>query len=42
MELEITQNNNFFQIKGILNKRSVDLFKKEFSHVFDTLSSVNY
>ena len=40
MELEITQNKNFFKIKGILNKRSVDLFKKEFSHVFDTLNSV--
>ena len=40
MELEITRNKNFFTIKGILNKKSVDLFKKEFSHVFDTLNSV--
>ena len=40
MELEITHNNNFFKIKGILNKSNVYLFKKEFSHIFDTLSSV--
>ena len=40
MELEITRYNNFFKIKGILNKRNVDLFQKEFNHIFDTLSSI--
>ncbi len=40
MELEITRYNNFFKIKGILNKKSIDLFQKEFSHVFETLNSV--
>lgn len=40
MELEITRANNFFKIKGVLSKRSIELFQKEFNHVFDTLSSV--
>lgn len=40
MELEITRSNSFFKMKGILNKRNVDLFKKEFNHVFDKLSSI--
>ncbi len=40
MELEITRYNNFFKIKGILNKRNIDVFKEKFNCVFDALSSV--
>ncbi|MFD1616397.1 hypothetical protein [Gelatiniphilus marinus] len=35
MELEITNYNNFFKMKGILNKRSLNVFKKAFRNVFE-------
>ena len=40
MELEITNYNNFFQIKGNLNKHNLDVFKNEFRHVFDRTNSL--
>lgn len=40
MNLKITHYNNFFNIKGNLDKSSVDLFQNEFKHVFERLQSV--
>lgn len=40
MELKITNCNNFFKIKGILNKDNVKLFESEFENVFDRLDSL--
>lgn len=40
MNLEITNYNNFFKIRGVLNRRNLHLFKNEFEHVFDTLDKV--
>lgn len=40
MELEITSYNNFFKIKGILSKRNLDVFKNEFTNVFDRLDAL--
>ncbi|WP_223032718.1 hypothetical protein [Hanstruepera marina] len=40
MSLKITHYNNFFNIKGNLNKSSIDLFQREFEHVFERLQSI--
>lgn len=38
MELQITGYNNFFKLKGILNKLSLGLFENEFSDIFDKVN----
>lgn len=35
MDLQITNQDSFFQVTGTLNKFNVHYFKKEFSNVFD-------
>ena len=35
MDLQITNQNNLFQVTGTLNKFNVHYFKKEFSNIFD-------
>lgn len=40
MELEISNCNNFFKIKGILNKKSLSLFQNEFNNIFEKLSTL--
>ncbi|MCK0123848.1 STAS domain-containing protein [Gelidibacter sp. F2691] len=35
MDLQITNHNNLFQIKGVLHKGNVHVFKREFSNIFD-------
>lgn len=40
MNLKITHYNNFFNIKGILDKSSVSMFQSEFEYVFERLQSV--
>ncbi|OEK07784.1 hypothetical protein A8C32_14935 [Flavivirga aquatica] len=40
MELKITNCNNFFKIKGALNRSSLDIFKKEFSNIFEKVNSL--
>lgn len=35
MDLQITNQNNIFQVVGILNKFNIHQFKKEFSNIFD-------
>ena len=39
MELEITHHNNFFKVKGILDRKTVNVFQEEFSTL--TLSIEN-
>lgn len=38
MDLKISNCNNFFKIKGTLDKNSLDVFKSEFKNIFDQLS----
>ena len=40
MDLQITNQNNIFQVVGILNKFNLHYFKKEFSNVFDKQSTL--
>lgn len=40
MDLEITNCNNFFKVKGILNKSNIALFKNEFKNIFDNVSDL--
>lgn len=40
MELEITSYNNFFKIKGILNKRNLSVFKNEFNNIFERVNAL--
>lgn len=40
MSLIITSYNNFYKVKGVLNKRTVPLFQKEFKHVFENRKSI--
>ena len=40
MDLKITNCNNFFKIKGNLNKVNIGLFQKEFNNIFDKTKGV--
>jgi len=40
MNLRITNCNNFFKIKGILNRRNVHLFQEEFRNIFDRVNKL--
>jgi anti-anti-sigma regulatory factor len=40
MDLKITNCNNFFKIKGILNRNNVDVFQNEFKNIFEKVSSL--
>ncbi|WP_412986721.1 hypothetical protein [Pontimicrobium sp. IMCC45349] len=40
MDLSITGYNNYFKIKGVLNKNNVSLFQREFSNIFDKVDSL--
>lgn len=40
MDLKITSCNNFFKVKGILNKKSVSVFQNEFKNIFDRVSNL--
>ncbi len=40
MNLKITHSNNFFKLKGILDRNSLGLFKQEFYHIFDHVNSL--
>ena len=35
MNLEITHHNNYFKVKGILDRNNIHIFQKEFKHIFD-------
>ena len=40
MDLEITNCNNFFKVKGILNKSNITLFQNEFKNIFDKVNDL--
>jgi ABC-type transporter Mla MlaB component len=40
MDLEITNYNNRFEIKGTLNKRSLKTFKRHFATIFDKFDEI--
>ncbi|WP_120199660.1 STAS domain-containing protein [Ichthyenterobacterium magnum] len=40
MRLEITNYNNYFKIKGDLNRNNVHQFKSEFKHVFENAEAI--
>jgi len=40
MDLKITNCNNFFKIKGVLNRQNIDLFNNAFENVFERVNSL--
>lgn len=40
MDLQITNCNNFFKLKGILDKKSLDLFNNEFKNIFERVNAL--
>ena len=40
MNLEITNYNNFFKIKGFLNRKNLHLFQTEFDRIFDSVDKL--
>lgn len=40
MDLQITNCNNFFKVKGILNKTNIGFFQKEFNNIFDKFNDL--
>lgn len=40
MTLEIRNDNNYFKLKGILNKRNLAFFKAEIDAVFETFNAI--
>ncbi len=40
MDLRITSCNNFFKLKGILNKSNVDVFQSEFQEAFEKFNAL--
>jgi len=40
MNLEITNVNNIYKLKGVLNKRNVHEFHRQFQRVFEKLDTI--
>lgn len=40
MDLQITNCNNFFKLKGILDRKNLNLFNNEFANIFERLSTL--
>lgn len=40
MDLKITNYNNFFQLKGVLDRNNVYIFQQEFKHIFEKLTTI--
>ncbi|HLT53485.1 MAG TPA: hypothetical protein VKZ97_06330 [Flavobacteriaceae bacterium] len=40
MNLEITCYNNLYKVSGVLDRRSISLFQKEFRKIFDKVNSL--
>ncbi len=40
MELRITNCNNFFKLKGTLNKNNIELFQNEFEEAFEKFNKL--
>ncbi len=40
MKLEITQANNYFKVKGALERKNLHVFQKEFRNIFDKVNAI--
>jgi len=40
MDFKISNCNNFFKVRGILNKSSVNVFNNEFRNIFDKVNKL--
>jgi len=40
MDLRISSHNNFYQVKGSLNKKNIHVFQNAFKNIFETTSNV--
>lgn len=40
MNLEITQANNYFKVKGALDRKNLHVFQKEFRNIFDKVNAI--
>jgi ABC-type transporter Mla MlaB component len=40
MNLKITSSSNFFKLKGILDRSSLDVFQHEFKNIFEKVSTL--
>lgn len=40
MDLKITNTNNFFRMKGILNRNTLHIFNEEFRHIFEYANTI--
>ncbi|MDD7886808.1 hypothetical protein [Flavivirga sp. 57AJ16] len=40
MDLTISSCNNFFKIKGILNRHSLEVFQNEFKNIFEKVNNL--
>ncbi|WP_298494094.1 hypothetical protein [uncultured Algibacter sp.] len=40
MDFKITNCNNFFKIKGVLDKNNVTVFNDEFNNIFEKVNNV--
>jgi anti-anti-sigma regulatory factor len=40
MNLRITSCNNYFKLKGVFDKESMNVFKSEFENIFDYFSNL--
>lgn len=40
MDLKISNCNNFFKIKGILNRNSLEIFQNEFQNIFEKVNNL--
>ncbi len=40
MDLEITHSNNFFKVKGALNRHNIHLFKSKFRNIFEKANAI--
>ena len=40
MDLEITHSNNFFKVKGSLDRHNIHLFKSKFRNIFEKANSI--
>ena len=40
MSLKITEYNNFFKLRGCLNRESIHVFQNEFRNIFDRIDTL--
>lgn len=40
MDLEITHSNNFFRVKGSLDRNNIHLFKSKFRNIFEKANAI--